>query len=371
MLFHSSKIVAYLQKRTLELFSESEDEKEVLEFPDGNIQNLKVANEEEFKQQIVDFLVRTSFKKRKTLLVLGNNLLHETTFLFSEKEQMAEKAKKFFESVPFDQVDISKKTLTNDKDVFLIATNRNIYEVVMDAFNAVGWEIEKVVPVSPFSIRDKKADRDTILALLKDKNLLSTADFLQEDAFTEKLVAKEGDSAEKPESRPIKSGEEKKSENIKLAEATEKKKGKKMVFVIAGVLLLVLAVFAAYKVALPKATKSAGVIPVVTMAPTATPTPVIMLKKEEIKIQVQNGTGSYGQAKVAKDLLTPLDYSPIDTANAETADAVATTVLFSSKVAKEQRDEIVKALQKKFAEVTAKDGDTGNYDVVIITGKYL
>jgi hypothetical protein len=106
-------------------------------------------------------------------------------------------------------------------------------------------------------------------------------------------------------------------------------------------------------------------------APTAQPT----IDKATVKIQVQNGTGTPGQASQAVKALTEAGYSAdkIKSANADSYDHATTTI-----TSKSNYDAIVsnikEALKPTFSEIS--DGSTGlsddsEFDIVIITGGKL
>lgn len=106
--------------------------------------------------------------------------------------------------------------------------------------------------------------------------------------------------------------------------------------------------------------------------PTAKPTKVVKLNKDEIKIQVQNGTGTPGQAKAVLDLLVDADYveGNITTGNADNSDYSKVTISYKEEF-KQAVDDIKDILTEDFEDFDIDsiflDSDD-EYDVVIITG---
>jgi hypothetical protein len=119
-------------------------------------------------------------------------------------------------------------------------------------------------------------------------------------------------------------------------------------------------------------TPSFGVVPienVATLAPTpavtSTPAPI---KRDEITIEIKNGTGIPGEAKLLSDKLKALGYSEITAGNAETTDYTETTVTFLKTLSQTAQDEIKKELDGFYKTVNVKTSSTQKSDVVVITG---
>lgn len=104
-----------------------------------------------------------------------------------------------------------------------------------------------------------------------------------------------------------------------------------------------------------------------TSTPVATKSPE-PVKKDEVSIEIQNGTGITGEAKLLSDKLKALGYTDITAGNAPTTDNTATTVTFSKTLSQSAQDEIKKTLEGFYKEVNVKTSSTQKSDVVIITG---
>lgn len=102
-----------------------------------------------------------------------------------------------------------------------------------------------------------------------------------------------------------------------------------------------------------------------TPVPTKSPAPV---KKDEVSIEIKNGTGITGEAKLLADKLKALGYSDITAGNADTTDNTETTVTFSKTLSQSVQDEIKKELEGFYKTVNVKTSTTQKSDVVIITG---
>jgi len=117
-------------------------------------------------------------------------------------------------------------------------------------------------------------------------------------------------------------------------------------------------------------TPSFGVVPIEnngTPTPSATASPAA-IKRNEISIEIQNGTGITGEAKLLQDKLKALGYSDITVGNASSTDNTETTVTFLKTLSQTAQDEIKKELESFYKKVNVKTSSTQKSDVVIITG---
>jgi len=100
---------------------------------------------------------------------------------------------------------------------------------------------------------------------------------------------------------------------------------------------------------------------------TPTPTPE-KIEREEIKIQVLNGTGITGGAGSLKTKLEKLGYSQIEVGNAPTSNFTATELIFNDDVPKTVRDEIQELLEDTYQDVEVEENSLDKYDIRITTG---
>ncbi len=102
----------------------------------------------------------------------------------------------------------------------------------------------------------------------------------------------------------------------------------------------------------------------------ATPSPSPKaVKKDEVKIEVLNGTGISGEAAFLVNQLKALGYTEITAGNADSQDQTKTTVTFSATLDTTIKDEITKKLKDLYKEVEVKTGKvSGGKDISIVTG---
>lgn len=155
---------------------------------------------------------------------------------------------------------------------------------------------------------------------------------------------------------------------------TQKKKGSnKWLFIFLGLLILggagIFFFSSSTDNAKPSPTPSFGVIPVDEYTPeptsTATPKPV---NKEDVVIEIQNGTGIAGEAGYLQGKLKALDYTDIEVGNASSTDHSDTTVTFKKGTSTTIQNEIKTELEDIYKKVVVKTSSTQDADIVIITG---
>ena len=104
--------------------------------------------------------------------------------------------------------------------------------------------------------------------------------------------------------------------------------------------------------------------PIVQTSSTPTPEPV---KKEDIQIQIYNGTGIPGEAALLKTRLEKLGYENIETANADSKDFTAAEVQFPENMDIQAMTEISENLEEYYNDVQVSSSGSGN-TVKITTG---
>ena len=120
----------------------------------------------------------------------------------------------------------------------------------------------------------------------------------------------------------------------------------------------------------PTPTPSFNVTPIenkATSTPVATKSPE-PVKKDDVSIEIKNGTGITGEAKLLSDKLKVLGYKDITAGNADKTDYTETVVTFSKTLSQTVQDEIKKELEGFYKEVSVKTSSTQSKDVSIITG---
>ncbi len=319
---------------------------EPLTFPETSVTKLEVLDDRQMVDLIAGFVAKVETKTKVATLLLSPDILFQQSLPLTDLEDVKKQADNFFKEIPLPQECISKKTLTNDKEVYLLAANRDLYSFVKEGFEKAGWTIDAILPVSLFFgfAKDKEITKKDIETIYENEQLFQSANFL-----TDSLDSL-GDENDAP------------------------RKSHKKLFIAVGIILvlILLGLFAVKPItsgifAKPEPT------PTKAPAPTDTPTPTVAPKdKGTLTVKVLNGTGTVGDASKVKNTLIDLKYtaSNITTDNAGSQDSTTTTVVFAQDVSKTDQDELVKELKKTFTDVSSKEATgTPDTDIVITTGK--
>ncbi len=104
-----------------------------------------------------------------------------------------------------------------------------------------------------------------------------------------------------------------------------------------------------------------------TSTPTVTPTPV-EIEREEITIEVLNGTGIAGEASFLQGELENLGYENIEVGNASSQDNETTLVVFSSETPESVIEELTTKLKELYEEVETDTSSSQSSNVSITTG---
>lgn len=354
-LFQKQQLVLFLDKKRLLLLGTSAGEKEELEFTKDEVKEGEVVDKDKFIGSIVSFLAKSSFKKQKVICVLLEDLLHQKTIPFGGKEEIRKEAEEFFKKIHLPEDKRISKTLTDDKNVYLIAANKEFYAFILEAFEDVGWGIKAIVPISVFykeEDRKKEITHEDASYILDNSKLIEIGNLLVEEDKKESGVKDAGSQ---------------KSRSFLLGFV-----GFIALGIVIGLSLLGVLQFPFGNGGKEQLSKTP------TISPTSIPTPTVVVEAtpsqelaESAKIEVLNGTGVTGQAAKASGIIKDLGFENIEVDNADTEDASDTIVVFSSQIPEGVRKKVVSELEKTFSKVTSKTSSgSADFDIIITTGKY-
>ncbi len=162
--------------------------------------------------------------------------------------------------------------------------------------------------------------------------------------------------------------------------STPRKKGNKWIYiVIVFIVIIVVIAFLVFKGAQapstdngaspsPETSQLTNNQPVATPAPTPSPSPS-SVSKDQIKIQILNGTGIPGEAAYLQNQLKPLGYTNITAGNADSTTNTTTQVIFASGVSQTVMTEITTQLKSIYQTVQSDTSRSlTSTDVQITTG---
>lgn len=368
--------ILFLHKDSLFLLSE-ELQPEKLLFPQDLVVDMVIKDKKLFSESLETFLSTVKIPSGTITIFLGKDVVSDKLIPFTSKEEIKVQAEAFFSSLPVSTESIAKKTLSNSKEVYCVAANKEFYETIAEVFMTHGWKVDHVVPVTFFT-KDEEVSNEKLISFLKKSDMIELIDFLEENplhsekkkveefsGFTEEVITSE---EPKPQMSASSSGEDF-FKDLRDPVSPSKKNNLQFFGLIFFVtLLLAFGVLFLMQYG-PHLMSKMSPTPTPTSVPTQVPTPTIaFIQKADMKIQIQNGTGTPGQAKKVGDALSKLGYQNITTANASNTNATQTTVTVLPTVSPDVRTEIKTALSKLFTQVTLQESPQGDYQVVIVTG---
>ena len=349
MFFNAAKSLIYLKRSSLEFYRGNA--KEELKFPPTVLQNIEIQDSETFEKLTITFLTNLKVKKQKIIIVLSEDLLFQKEIVTVDSEELKERSQNFLDSLPFASDKVVIKRVDDGQRKFIFATNKKIFKLLTEILESLDCEVKAIVPITLFKEKykiDGELTADLAKKISSEENLLKRGNFLE-------------DTPETP------SGEH--SSKIKLG-------------LFLGIILLILVGIALLlirsnlienlkkesKVKLVSEVKKEGSESALPLESTKSGE----IAKEELKIQVLNGTGIAGQAGKIKDMILELGFKEVETGNAEGTEESKTIVVFSQKVDSSSQEEIVDELEKIFASVSVKEAtQAAEFDIIVTTGSYL
>lgn len=154
----------------------------------------------------------------------------------------------------------------------------------------------------------------------------------------------------------------------------EKPKTKKVFFLVLLVILILVAIAGGifvYKKSIDQKNSSSGAVPTTTpQAEQITQTPAEELKREDLKVEILNGSGTPGAAGVTQKYLEDLGYQIAKTGNAKSYTYKETEI----SIKEEKRpylEMLVKDLEKNYTLATGSSflESESEFDAVIVVGK--
>lgn len=353
MLFSNRKnAVLFLKGKSLEVFIPGSG-KNSFDFPPDVVENQEVLDYPKLEKLVAEFINKLDLQPHQAHLALSQQVYFQKTLPQTDEENDAAEIQKFMEEVPFDPPSIAKKIVNNDGKIFIFAANKNLYYSFITIFEKLNWKISAVVPITAFK------------DIARDSNLTS-------EEAEKILISKEASQI---------------SNFLSAGQADQNHKKTPTIFFPVIILLTIfggLAVIVYFRPQfnlqkvqpikleskLQEATRSSEQEASPSSTPTATQSATPQLTKEQMKIQILNGSKIEGQAVKVRDSLSALGFKNFTLGNSVGTETELTNVIFYPKVPASIKDEITGELSKLFENVsTQEDQASIEVDVLITTGK--
>ena len=356
-MFTKPSVLVFLTHKSLEIYSPGLKGSDRVEFPETVYSNLEIVGAEKFKEMVVEALAGTNLKKQQVLIVLSDSVLFQKEAKVNSQEDKDVLINQFENNIPFEAQKISRLQLEIDGNLRLIATNKELYEALVDAVQALEWEVVSVSPLGSFI----GAQEGAVLTDEEVSAILSARDIYKKSNFLDIVKAKEPLLQE-----PGQKGAPKITLILLVI----------MILIIAGGLFLARSYLNKIRLKVTPSSSNSINLPIVSASPTptasasATPAATEEVAASDLRVQILNGSGVTGQASKVSAILKTLGYQDIKTGNGSTK-STDTLLEVGASVSAQQKDELKTTLAKTFKNVIPSELDSKLYDLIIVTGNEL
>ncbi len=357
MFFNKPNIILFLDRNKLTVYESGG--KQSLEIPPSISSFLTILNPEEYRKVLAEFLQSFNFNKEKAVLILAKNITFAKKI--DNNEDFLAQKESFFHKVPLDEILLAKVKINYGDTVGLITGSAGMFEPVVEEAKKNGLEIVSVVPAIVYENLNtaEELTEETASQVLNNNELLEQANFKSE-------VTKQEE----------KNLELEKTSDPKVNKQFWYKSKRNRVLLIVTVLLFFTAgslTVYSLRSYLPflKPQQTRAVVQSAEPSPTASASAEVnFISKQDLKIEIYNGTGIANQAAKVKASLLKLGFNNIDTANVEGTGDKDTIFLSKLTVDAQSRNEILNELKKTFSNVALGSSPVSSkYDIEITTGK--
>ena len=349
----NKNVILFLKRDSLELYiADSEGPKNRLSFPPEILKYEEILDEAKFESTIASFLQKEIAPNQKVTILLSPDILFQKTISSPDKTIQESEVKKFTDEIPFDASKTAIVKVSTANGFYLIATNKKLYLPIATAVEKINSQIEAVIPSTLFGItNNQELAKNDISQIIKNSKLANASNFLLAQAETDPQIDQEGSKS-------------------------FAKNNKKILLVIFAVLIIAAGasfVFIKQKKQAASPKKEAEIAPVSPIPTPAeestTAAEIEEISKEDLKIQILNGTGIAGQAQDLADLLKSDGFGDITLSNSPTTDNTQTKVSFKDRVPQIVKDNLTQKLEEIFETVQIETLQESDFDIEITTGK--
>ncbi len=321
-------------------------------FPKTSVTDMEVVNQSELSTKIAEWIKTNKIEPLPTLILLSNTVYFQKEIPDgTPPDQQSAMKKTFIENVPFNDTHVQE--IIAGKSTLLIAINTEFVYAIRDVFHSFGFEIETIAPIAevyglePVTSFSAKVAQDALKKISKDNGFpLQPA----EDTTTSQ--------SEDP--------------------LPQKQENKRLYYMLA--VFVVLAAILAFVYFNQRNTKSKKVvirqpttIPAQPIASTptaaATSEASLTIKKENLKIQILNGSGIPGQADTIRKELEDRGFDQITTGNATGVQTSRALIVVKKEVSEEDRNTIIEVIELFADDYTLQEKSDIVMDVLITTSQ--
>lgn len=178
--------VTYLASNRLEFYALYLPAVLTYYFRPEEVFDLEVKNEGVFSFQIQSFIERNKLFPTTLIILLSESICFEKIFPEITSGHLDIETQKYIENIPFENV--SSKFYKMEKGTRLIATNRDFYESVKNAFVKQGFLVTLVLPIA--AVGEKYLGKGLTRELVE--YVVEKMEMFKEDSFLVEELPKEG-----------------------------------------------------------------------------------------------------------------------------------------------------------------------------------
>jgi len=341
-MFGLDKFIIVLKSKYIEGYDNGGNLKIRIEIPMEAVEKQEVRDVKKF----TDFVhSKFSFLRNKQIsILLSNEIVYFKEIKHDANQGLQIQA--FIDEIPINNTSITVKTLPIKDKVYVVGTNRELYENLADILESLGNRVVNVVPAFLFPNANK-----VTLASGDVKNVFRS---LAKDKFIDF-----NDKGKRKEARQT---------SIVRIEIMALVLGGSLVFLFVMIFMRSQSKPAAVEIATPVPVVSPSASPLPTLMPTSSAS--AQLARKDLLVLVLNGTKVAGRAAEMKDFLEELGYTVVDIGNAPTRSYLVTNILLREE-SKEYTQMLFDDLRTTYevASPAARLEDEGEHEATVIVGE--
>jgi hypothetical protein len=296
-------------------------------------------------------LVNQTEEPQEAVILLSDGIVFSKTFDIKDPSIAQISYDRFISTVPFSLDKISKIKLYENDKLTALATNKDLYQGIIDILLQANWVVKAVIPQSAYNLAEKNVTSDQVNKIFTESDSLKKFNFLDQNLDVKiDSLPKETSEVTKPLGKIIKNR-----------------------WYLYLLLLFIILILIAHRyffkdrfISQPKPIIQVEKTADVSIEASVSARP--QLSREEVAIKVLNASGKSGEAGRIKDLLTGLGFINISASN-YTKIIDNTSVQFGGEIPENIKQEIVGELNKSIASVSAETTSSATKNIVIIIGK--
>lgn len=186
--------ILHVSKNEVTLIDLDTGGKTSFSFTEDIIQNLEITNQNALIQRVKTLNEKSNTKHGTLIMVLSDDFLFSKSFANIHPEDLKRETEKFITEIPFEREKIVNKSFSLGGNTLVIATNKTLFNALIDAFKIYGWEICHVVPATIFAMLGEGKQTNTFNLLEADKFLYENPELINKINFADLCDVKPGES---------------------------------------------------------------------------------------------------------------------------------------------------------------------------------